>query len=124
MAELFDSLQAGPVLRTCVQDSVAFCNRPETAGDIISGRFVGPVVFDERVKFHDPRLNCSEESQPKAIGCGIFGRFSNADNCRPEVTGDILSGVVANNDNSKLNSGRNIRIFVRQDPFCALLHSI
>ena len=32
--------------------------------------------------------------RPKAVGGSIFGRFSNVDKCRPEVAGDVISGVV------------------------------
>ena len=31
--------------------------------------------------------------RPKAAGDGIFGRFSNLDKYRPEVAGDVISGV-------------------------------
>ena len=44
------------------------------------------------VKFRDPPLNCSGEIRPKAVGCGIFGRFFlKFDKSRPEVAGDITS---------------------------------
>ena len=29
----------------------------------------------------------------KAVGGGIFGRFTNFDKCRSEVAGDVISGV-------------------------------
>ena len=73
------------------------------------------------------------EIRPKVVGCGIFSRFSNFDKCRPEVAGDISSGralyyvgtdVSASFGNSRLYSGRTIRLLVRLDPFCALLCSI
>ena len=51
------------------------------------------IVLDKRVKFRDPRLNRSGETQPKAVGCGIFGRFSNFDNCQQEAVGDVISGA-------------------------------
>ena len=54
---------------------------------------MGPIVRDERVKFRDPRLTRSAEIQPKAVGSGIFGNFSNFDNCPPDVAGDVLSGA-------------------------------
>ena len=38
--------------------------------------------------FCDPHLNHSGEIRPKAIGGGIFGRFSHFDECRLEVAGD------------------------------------
>ena len=41
-------------------------------------------VTDRCVKFRDPRLNLSEENQPKAVGRGIFGRLSNFDSMPPE----------------------------------------
>ena len=31
--------------------------------------------------------------RPKAVGCGIFGRFSSFDKCRLEVAGDVVSGA-------------------------------
>ena len=30
----------------------------------------------------------------EAVGCGIFARFLNFDNCQPEVYSDVISGVV------------------------------
>ena len=78
--------------------------------------FVGPIVSDKRVKFRDPRLIRSGGIQPKAFGCGIFGRFSNCDNWRPEVAGDGIASAPLCRDgslwkccDSGLNSGRVIR---------------
>ena len=51
---------AGPALRiTFVHYLIAFGSRPEATSDAISGRFVGPVIPDNRVKFSDPRINRS-----------------------------------------------------------------
>ena len=50
----------------------------------------------------------------KAVGCGIFCRFSNLDKCRPEAAGDVISGMAldyvgmgvrASFGDYKLNSG-------------------
>ena len=41
-----------------------------TASDVISGK-----KHDKRIKFHDPRLNCSREIPSEAVGSGIFDRF-------------------------------------------------
>ena len=30
----------------------------------------------------------------EAVGCGIFDRFLNFDNCQPAVVGDVISGMV------------------------------
>ena len=30
----------------------------------------------------------------KAVGCGIFDRFFNFNNCQPEVFSDVISGMV------------------------------
>ena len=49
------------VLRTFVQYSVAFCSRPETASDVMSGKFVGPTVHDKCVKFRDSRSDHSRD---------------------------------------------------------------
>ena len=45
--------RAGPILRTCVQYLMTFFSRPEAASDVISGRFVMPIVLDKCVKFRD-----------------------------------------------------------------------
>ena len=59
---------ARPVLRiTFVQYFIAFCSRPEVMSDVISGRFVGPAIPDNRVKFSDSRLNLSREIPPEAV---------------------------------------------------------
>ena len=78
-----------------MQYLVAFFSRPEAAGDVISNRFVGLIVYDKHVKFHNPRLNHSREIPPKAVGGGgIFNRFFNfKDNCQPEVASDVISGM-------------------------------
>ena len=36
---------------------------------------------------------CGTKIQPKAVGVGIFGRFSNFGKCRSEVAGDVISGL-------------------------------
>ena len=68
-------------MRTIVQCLITFCSRPEAASDISSGTFVGTVVPDKRVKFHDPSLNRSREIPPEAVGGRIF------DCCSP-ITSD------------------------------------
>ena len=40
-----------------VQYLIAFCTRPEAAGDVISRKFMGLTVPDEHVKLRDPHLN-------------------------------------------------------------------
>ena len=72
---------------------IVFCGRPETASDVISGMFVGPIVRNIRVKFCNRRLNGSREIPPEAVGGAIFGRFLNADNFRPEVASDVIFSV-------------------------------
>ena len=133
MVDLFDSLLAAPALRTFVQYLIAFCSQPEAATDVISGNFVWPIVPDKCVKFCDARLNNSGEIQPKAVGCSIFGCFSNFDNYRPEVDGDVVYSaaldyvgmdVAAKFGDSRSNGGRIIRLFGRPDLFYALLRSI
>ena len=54
-------MPATPVLRTFVQYLIASSSRPEIASDVISGKFVGPVVPDKLVKFRDPGLNRSPD---------------------------------------------------------------
>ena len=65
----------GPILRTIVQNLIAFSSRPEAASDVISGTVVGPIVPDEPVKFGDTSLNHSLKIPPEAIGGGIFDSF-------------------------------------------------
>ena len=55
VAELFNSLPATLVLRTFVQYLTTFCSRKEAASGVISGIFVGPLVPDKPVEFHDSR---------------------------------------------------------------------
>ena len=88
-------MPTAPVLRTFVQCLIAFCSRRETAGKVVSGAFLEPIVHDVQVKFRDPRLNRSGEIPPEAVGGVISGRFSKVDNIRPEVASDVMPGVVA-----------------------------
>ena len=58
---------AGPFLRiTLVRHLVVFHSRPEVTSDVMSGRILGPVVPDNRVKFGEHRLNHSREIPPEA----------------------------------------------------------
>ena len=72
-----------------MQYLVAFCNQQEGASDVISGRPVRQIVLEKCVKFGHPRLNCSREILPKAVGSGIFDSFF------PAITSnnDVISGV-------------------------------
>ena len=134
MAELLDYLSTAPVVRTFVQYLIVFCSWLEAAIDVISGRFAGLTVADNRVKlFRDHRLNRSGEIQPKAIGCSIFGHFSNFCNRRPEVAGDVISSaasayvtmdVPTKFGDSRLNIGWIIGLFVQPNQFYVLLCSI
>ena len=90
------------------------------------------------VKFCDPRLNCSGEVRPKAAGGSIFGRFSNFDQGRLEVAGDVMYIVAtelvflyvrAKLGDSRLNSSQLIRLFGWPYPFdtlffCAVFNCI
>ena len=69
--------------------------QPTGSSEVISGRLIGLTVPDKCVKFRDPRLNGSREIRPKAVGCGIFGRFSNFSKCLPAVAGDVIFGVTS-----------------------------
>ena len=55
---------------SAVSFSLDKCQK-EAAGEVISGKFVGPVVLDKYVKYNDPSLNRSWEIPPKAVGGGI-----------------------------------------------------
>ena len=45
------------------------------------------------MKFGDPGINLSREVPPETVGCGIFDRFLNFYNCRPEIVSDVISGM-------------------------------
>ena len=75
MAELFDSLSGRSRFADFMQYLVKFYSRPKAASDVISGKFVGPIVLDKYVKFHDPSLNYSREIPPDAVGDDIFDCF-------------------------------------------------
>ena len=73
---------------------VAFCSRLDWANVVISGAFVGPIVPDNAVKFHDPDMKCSREIPPKNHLRPNF-RPLYRDNCRSWVAGDVRSGGAA-----------------------------
>ena len=55
-----------------LQNLIAFCSRLEAASDVISGRFMRPIVPDKNVKFCDPRLNYSGKIRCETIAGSIF----------------------------------------------------
>ena len=69
-----------PALYTFVQYSNAFCSRPETGSDVMSGKFVC-----------DPRLNRFPEIRPEAVGNGIFDRFCELRSLPIGRASDIIS---------------------------------
>ena len=56
---------------------------------------MGPLVFDKRVKFHDPRLNRSREISPDAVR--LYIRLFFPYNFQREVDNDVISGVAVDN---------------------------
>ena len=74
MAELFDPLAGRTRLCTLLQYFIAFCSRPEAASEVISGRFLRPIVPDKCAKFRDPCSTRSREIPPGAVGGGTFDR--------------------------------------------------
>ena len=64
-------------------------SRPEAAGDVIFGVFVGLVVLDKPVKFHDPTLNRSRQRQ-------YFRLFFHY-NFRPKTDNYVISRVAIDN---------------------------
>ena len=109
------------LLRTFVQYLMAFYGRQKAPSDVLCGNFVWPIVPDKGVKFRDPYLSRSGESQFKAVGCGNFGRFSNFDNSGALDNGSM--DIPEKFRDFRLNSGRMIRLFDRPNPFYALLCS-
>ena len=76
------SVLAAPVLRTIVQYLIAFCSRPETASDIISGRLVGPIVHDKHVNFLSIAKTVIEKFHMKPSGAAFSTVF------RTSITSD------------------------------------
>ena len=85
-----------------------------------------PVVRDAPVKFHDPRLNRSQEIEHVPVGGDILDRFFNFDNCQPEVASDLIScmavqyvgvDVCVKFGDSRSNRSQDIRLphFVTED---------
>ena len=72
-----------------LQHQIAFCSRPKTASDVLSIKFMRPIVPDKCAKFGDPRLSRSAEIQ---IEGGISTVFR--DDFRPEVDRDVISSAV------------------------------
>ena len=94
MAELFDSLPVGIVLRTFVQYLIAFCSQPETASEVISCSFVRlPLSPTSVYNFCDSRLKRFREIRPEVIGRGILQFVY--DNFQSEEASDFVSGVAA-----------------------------
>ena len=85
-----------------------------------------PIFFNRdiwRRLWHSIRLNATRLNADKAVGCGIYGRFSNIDKYRLEVEAadDIISGLALDYvgmdvptcfGDCGLNSGRIIRLFI------------
>ena len=59
-----------------MQYLIASYSRPEADSDVVSGRFVGPVVLDKCVKFGGPRLNRLVKFHPKPSEAAFFTFFS------------------------------------------------
>ena len=75
------ALNTGRIIRICqphlfygifLFSHVAFCSRPEAASDVLSERFVGPIVHDRLIKVGGTCTNRSREIAPKG---GIFKVF-------------------------------------------------
>ena len=62
----------------------------KAASDVVSGRFVKPIVPDMFVQFRDPRIKRSRELPSEPVGSDILDGFFH-DNFRPEVASDVLS---------------------------------
>ena len=103
-----------PILRTSVQYSTAFCSQLESAGHVISGRFMKPTVPVTCVEFHDRRLNFLEKFDAKPMEAA----FSNSDNCRRSAS-DVISSVAV--DYVTVDVRKTV---CQPDLFYALLYSI
>ena len=77
---------AAPVLSIFLQYLIAVCSWTETASDIISGSFVGPIVPDKHVQFPDPRLKSSRfetfhSKSPEAAFSTDISRYLRIESC-------------------------------------------
>ena len=86
---MYSTLPTAPILRTFVQYLIAYGDRLETASDVISGRFVGPIVPDKSVKFGDPRSNCSRYILAAHL---VMDERLNDDDERHRATGSVVIG--------------------------------
>ena len=75
VTELCTFMSVAPVLRTFVEYLIAFCSPLEKASDVISDRFMRPIVYDKLVKFCNPRLIRSREIPPETVGDSVFEFF-------------------------------------------------
>ena len=62
-----------------MQYSIAFCNRPEAASDVVFCLIVRVIVLDNAVTFRHHGLNRSREIQPKAARGEIFFAITSED---------------------------------------------
>ena len=92
MAAFLDSLAGGPVLRTFVQYLIAFCSRPETASDVISGRFVGSIVPNKHVTNLVIVAKTALEKFHLKLSKAAFSTVCR-DNFQPDVGCDVISGM-------------------------------
>ena len=63
-----------PFYRNSVLYLAAFCNRPEGASDVISGKFLRRIVFKMCLKSRVHCLNCSREIPPDMTPPAASGR--------------------------------------------------
>ena len=77
-----------------MQYLTAFCSRTETASDVISSSFVGPIVPDKLVKFRGlPNYLKSFSRNSTRSRWGRHFRRSFRDNFGPEAVCDAISGM-------------------------------
>ena len=121
------------VLCTFVQYIIAFCGRLEAGSDVLTARFIRLTVADRCIKFRNLAYTVLDKFDPKPSDAGIFGRFYNFDTCGTEVADDVISCVAldyigmdgrAKCGDSRLNSGRIIRLFIQPARFYGLFCNI
>ena len=75
-----------------MQYFIAFCSRPEAAGDVISSIFLRLIVPDKSIKFVILDYTMLEKFDPKPSEAAIITVFF-SDNFQPEaVAYDVISG--------------------------------
>ena len=85
-------VRSDPFHAIFVQYLNGFCNRPEAASDVVSARFVRPIVSDKCVKFRDPGFKPFLRNSTRSHQSRYFQHFF-CNNFRLKVISGVISSV-------------------------------